>query len=162
MKTFSINEKLKLNKNTKISSKPLIDVEEGDTIYFHNTYWSDDTNNKLNKYSIYNIKVHRTIIDHEDVEDWICIMGKSSNPNNSKSNIRRFWFKVNDIKDKSIAIEEMDKYEIVSTNRSLLEKAVDDNIDKEIEPLQKKIDEIQDKINDLISKKEFKYNNIDY
>ena len=157
MKTFSINEKLKLNKDTKIASKSLIDVEEGDIIYF---YRSDDTNNKLNKYSIYNIKVHRTIIDHEDVEDWICIMGKSSNP--AIVQPRRFWFKVNDIKDKSIAIEEMDKYEIVSTNRSLLEKVVDDNIDKEIEPLQKKIDEIQDKINDLISKKELKYTNIDY
>ena len=159
MKSFLVNEKLKINKNEKII-KPLSDVKEGDIIYFCNTYWSDDTNNRLNKYSIYNIKVHRIIIDHEDIEDWICIMGKSSNP--AIVQPRRFWFKANDIKDKSIGIEELDKYEIVSTNKSLLEKAIDDNINKEIEPLQKKIDELQEKINDLISKKELKYNNIDY
>lgn len=160
MKTFSINEKLKLNKDTKVISKLLTDIREGDTVYFHHNYWTSDTNDRLNKYGIYNIKVQRTIIDPDEQGDWLCIIGKSID--SSIAQRKKFWFKIDDIQDKSISIDMIDNGTTVSTNRSLLEKVVDDDIDKEIEPLQKKIDKLQDKINDLISKKELKYKDIDY
>ena len=146
-----INEKLKLDKNTKIKNS-LLSLNKGDEVYIIelNDYKYNKKIQICNVYSDGFIDFDESHYGFQFVrknnDDVVgCIINKSLFNSNMT-----MVFDGNRI--------------VISTNKEEIEKAVDDNIDSHIQPLQEQIDKLQneidklqDKINNLLKEKENKY-----
>ena len=147
MKTFSINEKLKLNKDTKISdAKPLIQLKEGDIIYYLDEVYNTNKIIKA-KISLFELEVPKKSKKYYLLRAIRTVDGKEIETAID-----------GDLDDITIIIKsKYYPYEIFSTDKKLLEKIIDDNIDKEIKPIQDEINKLQEKIDALLEKKQQKY-----
>ena len=156
-----INEKLKLDKNTKVfNSKPLLELKQGDKIYFYFThveYWADDDdkfiNNKIMSATITNIERYKDwfkkdFLHIEYVNDF---MNKSKQENHLNIPIEKLT------KDTKIFYDKVYSAYTLSTDKELLENIINENVDKRIIPIQKTIDKLQDRINNILKLKEEKY-----
>lgn len=140
-----INEKLKINNNTKIKNSLKL-LKEGDPIYYINYMLT-----KLPK-----INVGKIVKPLAKANFKNSYMFQYEPPNSD------------DIVGVLIDGEYLDKNPdikvcefcsvIFSSDKYELEKKLDEHIDELIKPLQEKIDKIQNEINDLLKEKENKYN----
>lgn len=147
MKTFSINEKLKLNKDSKISdAKPLIQLKEGDIIYYSDEVYNTNKIIKA-KINLFELQVPKKAKKYYLLNGIRTVDGKEIETAID-----------GDLDDITMIIKsKYYPFEIFSTDKKLLEKIIDDNIDKEIKPIQDEIDKLQEKIDALLEKKQQKY-----
>jgi len=156
-----INEKLKLDKNTKVfSSKSLLELKQGDKLYYYFTHveygaGDDDkfVNNKIMTATITKIERYKDFFKNdflhiEYVDDF---MNKSNHDNFANIPIEKLT------EDTKIFYDNVYSAYTLSTDRELLENVINENVDKRIAPIQKIIDKLQDRINNILKLKEEKY-----
>ena len=142
-----INEKLKLNKDTKISdAKPLIQLKEGDIVYYSDEVYNTNKIIKA-KINLFELQVPKKAKKYYLLNGIRTVDGKEIETAID-----------GDLDDITMIIKsKYYPFEIFSTDKKLLEKIIDDNIDKEIKPIQDEIDKLQEKIDALLEKKQQKY-----
>lgn len=156
-----INEKLKLNKNSKVSnSKSFLELKQGDKLYYYFTYveyGADDDdkfiNNKIMSATITNVERYKDFFkkDFLYIEYINDFMNKSKHENHVNIPIEKLT------EDTKIFYDNVYSAYTLSTDRELLENVINENIDKRIAPIQRIIDKLQDRINNILKLKEEKY-----
>jgi hypothetical protein len=142
---ISVSEKLNLNSQSNVV-KTFRELQKGDEIYI---WWEvgyedgRDENVEITiRKIIDNLKLdlgdgYQYIFKFNDIKTWT---GES-----------HFWVKENEL-DNYIIYSSHDGY-VISTNQTLLEKFIDDEIDKILKPYQDELSKLQHKINDILEKK---------
>lgn len=156
-----INEKLKLDKNTKVfNSKPLLELKQGDKLYCYFTHveygvGDDDkfVNNKIMTATITYVERYKDFLkkDFLHIEYVDDFMNKSKHENHANIPIEKLT------EDTKIFYDNIYSAYTLSTDRELLENVINENVDKRIAPIQRIIDKLQDRINNILKLKEEKY-----
>lgn len=143
-----ISEKLKLNNDSTVTSKYIKELKPNDKIYVLNLIGLNDGDVPL----IHTYKIKDGFTRYEEAEGYC---GFSYIDEYKELRVKIFKTEMID-KDPSMRSFE-DHGQIFFSDKLLIEKIIDDNIDEKIKPLQEEIDACQKKINKLLKQKENKY-----
>lgn len=146
-----ISEKLKLNNDSTVTSKCIRELKPGDKIYVLNLIGLNDEDVPL----IHTYKIEDGFTRYEEAKFLKGYYGFSYVDEYKELRVKIFKSEMID-KDPSMRTFE-DHGQIFCSDKSLIEKIIDDNIDEKIKPLQEEIDTCQKKINKLLKQKENKY-----